>query len=287
MNAKELAKQLLGKDAKIVSPLHGGMMNESYIVETPKKKYVMFIPTQQANEMVNRYVERETQDIASHLHLTSKNVYFDIDTGIKIHEYIEGESLNNVEDVNLNRVAGLLKYFHNSPRLSTVDYRPFPRLLGYEKQARKYSKRTPSDYGLLRSVLSDNKKYLESQEKVLCHNDSQRSNIVREKDTDKYFLIDFEFAANNDPIYDIAAYGNNSVSEGRELLNAYYGKPSKDEIKRYYLWRIFLSLQWYNVAIVKHYRGEGEKHNFNFLDVAKYFLSNAKEAYEGLKKEVK
>jgi hypothetical protein len=43
---------------------------------------------------------------------------------------------------------------------------------------------------------------------------------------------------------------------------------------------LYVSLQWYAVALVKHYRGEGKVHNFNFLDVASHFLNNAKDAYQ-------
>ena len=126
-----------------------------------------------------------------------------------------------------------------------------------------------------------------SQRKVLSHNDAQRSNIIKTPNNEYYF-IDFEFVGNNDPLYDVACFGNSFVSEGRELLNKYcFDKPSEDEIKRFYLWRIYISLQWYNVAITKHYRGEGEKHGFNFLDVAKHFLNNAKDAYDGYKMEIK
>ena len=87
----------------------------------------------------------------------------------------------------------------------------------------------------------------------------------------------------NDPIYDIATFGNGSVKEGYECLSKYYDdNPTKEEKERYYLWRIFVSLQWHNVAIVKHYRGEGKTHGFDFLAVAAFFLNNAKDAYEGL-----
>ena len=144
-----------------------------------------------------------------------------------------------------------------------------------------------SDYQNLRSFVFSHKYYLESQAKVLCHNDGQRSNIIKTPD-DKYYLIDFEFMGNNDPIYDIATFGNGVVSEGRKLLDVYYdNNPSVEKIKRYYLWRIFISLQWYNVAITKHHRGEGEAHELNFMDIANHFLQNAKDAYEGYQKEVK
>ena len=283
MEKEEIIREYLGKDAHILSPLVGGMMNESYIVEHFDKKYVLYMPTAQANEMVNRYIEKENQEIIYKLGLTSKNVYFDPETGIKINEYIEGSSLDHEEVIDINRVAGLLKYLHGSKNLSRADYRPFKRFINFEKEAGEYVSRRSNKYKELREVLFENREFLESQPLCLCHNDSQKSNIVG-CTNGKYYLIDFEFSANNDPIYDIAAFGNGTVKEGRELLDCYYGSPNKDEIKRFYLWRIFLSLQWHNVAIVKHYRGEGEKHGYNFLDVADFFLKNALDAYEGLKK---
>ena len=86
---------------------------------------------------------------------------------------------------------------------------------------------------------------------------------------------------NNDEIYDIATFGNGSVQEGYKLLEVYFdNKPNRENKLRYYLWRIFISLQWHNVAITKHFRGEGKTHGYDFLSVANYFLTNAKEAYD-------
>ncbi len=285
MEKELLIKQILGADAKILTPLFGGMMNESYIVSTKDKKYVLYIATAQANEMVNRPLERDNQQIIYNLGITSKNIYFDTDKGIKINEYIEGSSLDHLDSYDVKKVANLLKTMHNSPTLSKEDYHPFKRFIAYELEAETFNIQRSEDYKTFRNKLFDNKDFLEKQPLVLCHNDAQKSNIVR-SDKDEYYLIDFEFMANNDRIYDIAAFGNGLVKEGRELLDIYFdNKPNKEEIKRYYLWRIFLSLQWHNVAIVKHYRGEGKAHNFNFLDVASFFLNNAKEAYQQLLKE--
>ena len=138
------------------------------------------------------------------------------------------------------------------------------------------------EYSVLRKEIFNNKDRLESRKMTLCHNDAQKSNIVKDLN-DNYYLIDFEFMSNNDPIYDIATFGNGLVSEGYELLLRYFDNPSKEEKEVYYLWRIFVSLQWHNVAIVKHYRGEGKTHGFDFLKVAEFFLNNALDAYKGLK----
>ena len=285
---KQLLNKVLGENSNIVSPLMGGMMNVSYIVKDKNdKKYVLYISTEQANEMVDRPLEKEHQRIINALGITSKNVYFDTEKGIKINEFIEGDSLDHVTTFNYEKVARLFKHLHASNIISREDYAPFVRFVDtYEKEALSFEK--PGDlYNELRDFLFEHRDYLESQRKVLCHNDAQRSNIIQTPN-DEYYLIDFEFVGNNDAIYDIATFGNGLVSEGRKLLDYYFDHgPSDDQIKRYFLWRIYISLQWYNVAVTKHYRGEGEKHNFNFLDVAKHFLNNAKDAYDGYKMEIK
>ena len=278
----ELLKEIFKGDAKIVSPLVGGMMNQSYIVSYEGKKYVLYVSTEQANEMVDRELEKSNQKLIIDLGITSKNIYFDTKKGIKVNEYIEGNSLNNLPDYDSKKVAKLFKTMHNSPKFSKEDYGPFKRFIAYEEEAKAFQDCLGEGYDLLRKTIFDNKEFLESQKKVLCHNDAQKSNIVKDLNDD-YYLIDFEFMGNNDPIYDIGTFGNGLVSEGYQLLVDYFdGKPTNEQKKRYYLWRIFISLQWNNVAIVKHYRGEGKTHGFDFLAVANFFMNNAKDAYKGL-----
>lgn len=285
---EELLVKVLGEGAEIVHEMLGGMMNISYLVKDKNdKKYIIYIPTEQANEMVDRPLEKEHQKIIYELGLTSKNIYFDEKTGIKINEFIEGDSLDKIAGFDYDKIATMFHKLHNSVMLSRVDYAPFTRFINeYEKEALQYEE--PSQlYKELRDFLFSKRNFLESQPLVLSHNDAQRSNIVKTPN-DEYYFIDFEFVGNNDEIYDIAAFGNGTVTEGRKLLEKYYdNNPSDNEIRRFYLWRIYISLQWYNVAITKHYRGEGEKHGFNFLDVANHFLTNAKDAYDGYHLEIK
>ena len=284
----QLITDVLGEGASIVEELHGGMMNKSYLIkDKANKKYILYISTEQANEMVDRPLEKEHQRIVYELGITSKNVYFDTEKGIKINEFIDGNSLDKVDTFDYQKVADLFKTMHSSIVLSRSDYAPFERFENiYEKEALSFQKEVSHLYKSIRDFLFSHKSFLESTPLALCHNDAQRSNIVKTPN-DEYYFIDFEFVGNNDPIYDISAFGNGLVSEGRKLLDYYFGEPNNNQIKRYYLWRMFISLQWYNVAITKHYRGEGEKHGFDFLAVASHFLNNAKDAYDGYLLEVK
>lgn len=278
----DLLRKVLGNDAKVVSELVGGMMNEAYIVSNNEGKYVYYISTAQANEMVDRDLEKETQNIAFNLGLTSENIYFDKVKGIKINRYLEGDSLNHVDDFDYQKVAKLLAIYHSSNRKASVYYDPLGRLENYKKEALTHTEKFDDDFYDLYQLVQQNRTFLLSQPLTLAHNDAQRSNIV--KSGENYYLIDFEFAANNDPIYDIGTFGNGDALEGKKLLEEYEKLvPVKDGLKRYCLWRIDISLQWYLVALIKHYRGEGKIHGIDFLGVGKHFLGVAKEARKLLK----
>ena len=273
----DLLQKVLGKDVEVLSELLGGMMNEAYIVKSGNEKYVYYISTEQANEMVDRKLEQETQNIAFTLGLTSENVYFDLEKGIKINRFLEGDSLNHIEEFDYKKVAKLLANYHNSSKKASAYYDPLGRLENYKKEALTHTSKFAENFEDLYKIVQKNRDFLLSQKVGLAHNDAQRSNIV--KSGENYYLIDFEFAANNDPIYDIATFGNGSALEGKKLLEEYEKIVSvKDGLKRYALWRIDISLQWYLVALIKHYRGEGEIHGIDFLAVGKHFLNVAEDA---------
>lgn len=274
----DLLKKVLGDDAEVESELLGGMMNEAYIVKNKEGRYVYYISTEQANEMVDRNLEKETQNLAYGLGITSENVYFDLEKGIKINRFIEGSSLNHIDEFSYEKVAKLLVKYHSSERKASVYYDPLGRLENYKKEAQTHVEKFDEEFYDFYEIVQKNREFLLSQPLTLAHNDAQRSNIVKSVD-DEYFLIDFEFAANNDPAYDIATFGNGDALEGKRLLEEYQKlSPLKDGLKRYVLWRIDISLQWYLVALIKHYRGEGEIHGIDFLAVGKHFLNVAREA---------
>ena len=279
----DLLKKVIGEDAKVISELVGGMMNEAYIVSSKQGKFVYYISTAQANEMVDRNLEKETQNIAYCLGITSENVYFDLEKGIKINRYIEGESLNKIEKFDYKKVAELLAKYHSSSKKASVYYDPLGRLENYKKEALTHTEKFEPEFYELYEIVKKNRGFLLSQPLSLAHNDAQRSNLIKGADG-KYYMIDFEFAANNDPIYDIGTFGNGDALEGKRLLEEYEKLvPVNDGLKRYALWRIDISLQWYLVATIKHYRGEGKIHGFDFLAVGKHFLGVAQEARKLLK----
>ena len=128
---EEVLNKIFHNEGKVIAPLVGGMMNQSYIVSYQDKKYVLYISTEQANEMVDRPLEKANQKLIIDLGITSRNFYFDTEKGIKVNEYIEGSSLDKVDSYDSKKVAELLKIMHQSGKLSRDDYQPFKRFVAY------------------------------------------------------------------------------------------------------------------------------------------------------------
>jgi len=280
----KLRKQLESGEIKPLSKLQGGMMNRSQIIELDGIKYVWYTPTEQANEMVDRKLEKSNIDKVYPLGITSKNLVF-YEDGMKINEFIEGKSLNLIDEFDTKEVAKILHKLHDSNVLSDKDYLPFEKVANYIKEVKSLDIKLDEDFYILYKDIYSKKNFLESQKLTICHNDFQRSNIIKTPDN-KYYMIDFEFMMNNDPVFDIAAFGNNNVAEGYQLLKDYFSVLDKDIKTRFFYWRMLLSLQWYLVALIKDKRGEGKEHGFDFYQVAQFFLGNAKSAREMFQKEI-
>src|SRR5690606_5101783 len=114
------------------------------------------------------------------------------------------------------------------------------------------------------------KEFLDNTPKVLTHGDSQPSNFVLTENG--ILVVDFEFCANNDPIYDIACFANKRYEDGMKLLNVYYGNPSENELLRFHLWRAFQCFQWHNVATFKELVGMSKTLHIDFKKVANHYL---------------
>lgn len=290
MNKEELSVSEVLKSVesilKFERELHGGMMNRSFVMKDKfNNNYVLYIPAGEANSMVDRDIEHRVCNIYFNLGVSPQNFTFDEETGVKINEYIPGVSLNYVDpdEIDFNEVAKIIKAERNAPLIEEY-YNPFERLLGYENERIGYGvQNTRNEYEILRKLVFDNRVILEKGKICLSHNDFQPSNIIASDRPDgKYYLIDFEFAMNNYEMYDIACFGNNNVKYGVKLLETVYENPKIKDYEAYYLWRMFISLQWYNVALIKDYHGEGEAHNIDFKGVASFFIDNALEAYNYL-----
>lgn len=261
------------KDVEVVERLMGGMSNYTYVVKVEGKLYTFRIPGEYADNFVSRIDEEKNIKIVDKLDITNKTIYLNTNTGRKVARFVEGTPLSVSRVYPYKKISEILKVIHNSKIKSENDYEPFKRLRSYELLIKELGHIHPFRYLKLRAEYNNYQKYLESQEKVLTHGDSQPSNFVF--DGKNLIVVDFEFTGNNDPIYDIACFANIEYSEGLELLKVYYPNYTKDHLKRFILWRCFQCFQWHNVAVFKELKGMSKTLHIDFLKVSEKYLDLA------------
>ncbi|KFZ27552.1 MAG: Choline/ethanolamine kinase [Candidatus Izimaplasma bacterium HR2] len=264
------------EEIKVVKRLMGGMSNYTYVIEISGKLYTFRIPGKNAEKFVNRTVEKHNIELVEDLGLNNKTVYFEIDSGFKIAEYIEGTPLHELEPyLFLNQAAAVLSKIHNSGKVSDYDYDPLGRLKLYEGYLAEYDFTHSERYLELKAkFLSYSNKYMDKSKLVLSHGDSQISNFVVTGNGLR--LMDWEFTGNNDPYYDIACFGNNDFDHALALLPVYLRKtPTVEEYNRLYFFRAFQTLQWHNVALYKEFIGLSIDLGVDFMFVANLYLDKA------------
>ena len=264
------------EDATIVKRLEGGMSNYTYVVETRGKKYTYRVPGKFAEKFVDRVEEWDNIQEVNRLGLNNATSYVEVISGEKLAEYVEGTILSetDIEAHNAKSVAALKKIHGSDMRFR--DYNAFGRLSDYERYCREMGFTHPKEYHELREQLERMRDAHAEVPMVPCHCDYQPTNLV--VSGDKLYVLDWEFAGMNDPIYDVACYGNAGFDKALSLLEAYVGhKPTSEELKRLYFHRSFQCLQWYNVAIFKDRVGLSRDLNMDFNAVAAFFFNMAKD----------
>lgn len=273
MNTQHVnALKQINPNLEIVKRFAGGMSNFTYLVidSVTGEKFVFRYPGNGASNFVNYHDEFEGLNEAFNLGLTSETVYFDTNTGIKLAKYVEGDNLVDKEH-DYSLIINYFKSFHSSKFKSLKNYNHLKRLDDYEKlhsfNNQQYQELKNFFLELFNQTL---KQYVNKP----CHNDSQLANFIYTEDK-KLFLVDFEYVAINDPIYDYACFGNKDLDDAISLMSYADFDEREKPLVRLYGWRMFQCLQWYNVAAYKHEIGLGEQLGIDFLAVSNKYITLA------------
>lgn len=256
---------------QIINRFHGGMSNFTYLIKdiTTDAKFSFRVAGIGASNFCNYLTEYEHIKAVENLELNSNTVFFDQQTGTKIASYIDGSTLNTI-DFDYKDVVSSLKKLHSS-QVSLNPYNHLERLEDYELLALNQN---PEYFKIKEQFIELFETNLKQHLLYPCHCDAQQSNFIL---ADRLYLLDWEFAAINDYIYDIASFGNNNFEDAKNLLNVYHSNPSDEMYMRLYGWRCFQCLQWHNVAMYKQQIGLGESLNIDFGLVCQKYLNLASE----------
>ena len=232
----------------------GGMTNHSYkITRDDGKEYLVRIPGEGTEEMINRSDERKSTIRACELEIDSPLLYFG-DDGRKVMNYIHDPQPMNEEVMrkkeNLVQAAEIFRRLHTCGKDTGVRFEVFEMASLYEKIILDGGVALYNDYESVKKTVMDIKAEVDSNgeaPRVPCHNDSLVGNWVLDCEG-RLYLIDWEYSGMNEAMWDLSCLSIEacySPYNDTQLLNAYYGREADvDEKKRFVAAKLYVDFLW-------------------------------------------
>lgn len=277
---RDLVKSLLNKNVLLFQSL-GGMTNKNYHIQSDdKSEYVIRIPGNGTKSLINRYSEMDNTFISASLGIDIKPEFFCSKSGVKITPFINDAETLNPDTIKLyiHDCIYLLRQLH-------LGKKKFKNKFNIKEEINKYYNVIINKnyydglYEIKEVVFSFIDKYKDNQIYFTsCHNDTVAENFI--KSSNNFYLIDWEYAALNDPMWDLAALfienDFSSISINKSLNSYFERKPNDSEIKRLKLCYLYQDLLWTLWSIVKcetgtNYYEYGQKRFLRLKDNIRLF----------------
>lgn len=231
----------------------GGLTNHTYKLTLKNgDEYVVRIPGEGTEELINRRDEIVSTKLACDLGVDAELLYFGED-GAKVTRYIknaETMSADTLKDPrHIKQVAEIFKTMHQSGADTGVPFEVFEMAEGYEKIV--YDKAVPmfEDYSEIKAEVIRIKAETDAScviKKVPCHNDPLCENWV--EGDGRMYLIDWEYAGMNDGMWDLADVSIEASFDeesDRLMLTEYLGhEPETTDMKHFLASKIYVDYLW-------------------------------------------
>lgn len=246
-----------------LTPLKLGMTNRSFLVSVRGKRYILRIPGEGTDKLIDRKGEAASYAAIQGYSLCDNLVWLDPVTGTKISEFEETARVcNPLEVSDVRRCMAFLRAFHELKLSVPHRFDLFAQIDFYESLRGG----TPSryrDYARTKANVFALRPFLDAHRRpsVLSHLDSIPDNFlfVSRRDGEKILLIDWEYAAMQDPDIDVAMFGIYSLYDQEQmnaLIDAYYQEGCPSFVRTKILAYVAVcGLLWSNWCEFKHLNG--------------------------------
>ena len=276
------------RDIVDIQVLKKGMTNRSFLFSVRNEKYIMRIPGEGTDHLINREQEADVFRTISGLGLCDDPVYINPQNGYKITKFLDGIRVCNPNDYSdLKRCMDKLRNFHEMNLTVSHTFDIFGQIQFYETlrngQASMYK-----DYEKTKTNVLSLKSFIDSLKKNWCltHIDAVPDNFLfysPDQETEELLqLTDWEYAGMQDPHVDIAMFCIYSLYEKEQvdsLIDIYF-RENCDQTTRakIYAYIAVCGLLWSNWCEFKHNLGvEFGEYSLRQYRYAKDYYKYAKE----------
>ena len=237
-----------------ITVLKKGMTNRSFLFSCKDKKYIMRIPGEGTNQLINRRQEAAVYQTIAGRKICDEIAYINPENGYKITEYLDGARVCDAEkEEDLQKCMKKLREFHGQKLRVDHSFDLFGQMEYYES----LWEGTPSaykDYEKTKAHVLQLKDYIEANagEWVLTHIDAVPDNFlfVEENGKEEIRLIDWEYAGMQDPHVDIAMFCIYSLYKKEQvdhLIDLYFEGSCDDKTRiKIYCYIAVCGLLWSN-----------------------------------------
>ena len=243
-------------DVVDITVLKKGMTNRSFLFSVHGDKYIMRIPGEGTDQLINRAQEAEVFRTISGLGLCDDPVYINPVSGYKITKFLERVRVCDADSVpDLKRCMAMLRQFHEMKLIVPHTFDIFGQIELYEKlwegQPSMYK-----DYILTKDHVLSLKPFIDSLEKewTLTHIDAVPDNFLfyqpEGENKELLQLTDWEYSGMQDPHVDIAMFCIYSLYNKKQvdrLIDIYFqNKCDRITRAKIYAYISMCGLLWSN-----------------------------------------
>lgn len=234
-----------------IEPL-AGMTNRNYLVTANGQRFVVRIPGAGTEDYIDRKADEEAGRLTSSLGVNAPLVWYDPATGAQITRFVEGAvpmSPEILRDPRAVAEAALaFRTLHTCGKKLRNDFNEKTVAQEYLDLLSARDARMPEGYAKVQEEAEVIRSAVRASalELVPCHNDPAPENLVYTGS--RAYILDWEFAGNNDPFWDIAdlsVEAGFTEAQDRQFLEAYLGRlPTDGEYGRVMCYKALAFLLW-------------------------------------------
>ncbi len=224
-----------------IEPLSGGMTNLNFRVTDSTEQYVVRFGEDDPVHLISRQNEIASCRAAFEIGVSPELVYHE--AGILVVRFVEGKVFDEADvrvDQNLERIVELLKRFHHElpKRFNDVAvmFWVFQVLRHYNNLLTKGNSAHAARLPELAKINAELEAAVGPVDIVFGHNDLLPANFI--DDGDKIWLIDFDYAGFNSPLFDLSNLASNNElgdTQERVMLEQYFGSsPDHAKLSSYH-----------------------------------------------------
>lgn len=238
-----------------ITTLKKGMTNRSFLFEYKNQKYIMRIPGEGTDLLINRAQEAQVYNLINDYNICDPLVYINPQNGYKISKYIENSRVcDSYNTDDLRKCMYKLRTFHELNLQVDHTFDIFEKINLYENLWNG----APScfqDYNEVKNNIFSLKEFVEQNREAwsLTHIDAVPDNFLFStyNGVENIQLIDWEYSGMQDPHVDIAMFCIYSLYDSKKqvdrVIDFYFPEGVQTKIRiKIYCYMAICGLLWSN-----------------------------------------